>query len=310
MRMSTFGRITALSLDGSWMLHHNRLMKHRYLNQHNALWLSIQMLVLWALASPPIAKPWYDSLLFKPWMTGGDPTITSIAGVPKQNLTITTKSGARLNAWYFRVAEAKKTLLVSQGNGGAMADRKLLIESFLPYHVSLLEYDYAGYGTSTGKTSLDQILQDGDSVYDYLVNDLKVDPKSIVVVGESIGSGVACHIASHRGCNSVILLSPFCSLMRLAKSKLPWLNLYPASWFPYVDIDNRTALKDFQNPVLILYGPQDLTIPPSEAIELSRLCHTCSLVEIPGRGHLLYYPPTSEYKSALITFLSGRQKCN
>ncbi len=278
-------------------------MKHRYLKKHNAFWLTVELLVLWALASPPIAKPWYDSMLFQPWLTGGSTTINSIGGVPRQTLTIPTKSGAKLSAWYFQAADARRTILISQGNGGAMADRKELIESFLPYHVSVLEYDYAGYGASTGKPSLDQILQDGDAAYDYLVNDLKVDPGSIVVVGESIGSGVACQIAAHHKCNSLILLSPFCSLLRLAKYKLPWLNLYPASWFPYADIDNRAALSGFQNPVLIICGQQDLTIPSSESKELSKVCHTCSLVEVPGRGHLVYYPPTPEYQSSLMEFL-------
>jgi hypothetical protein len=133
-----------------------------------------------------------------------------------------------------------------------------------------------------------------------------VDPGSIVIVGESIGSGVACHIAAHHKCNSVILLSPFCSLLRLAKHKLLWLNLYPASWFPYADVDNRAALSDFPNPVLMLYGSQDLVIPSSESKELAKVCHTCDLMEIPDRGHLVYYPPTPQYQAALMKFL-GKQ---
>lgn len=278
-------------------------MKHRYLTKHNAFWLSVEMLVLWVLASPQIAKPWYDSLLFQPWLTGGDTAITTLGGIKKQTLTIPTKAGTNLSAWYFQAPNAKKTLLVSQGNGGAMADRTKLIESFLPYQVSVMEYDYAGYGTSTGKPSLDEMLEDGDAVYDYLTEVLKVDPASIVVVGESIGSGVACHIAAHRPCNSVILLAPFCSLMRLAKFKLPWLNLYPESWFPYKDLDNRKALSSFSNPVLIIHGKQDLTIPFSDSEELSKSCRDCSFTAIPDRGHLVYYPPTVQYQTALKAFL-------
>ncbi len=278
-------------------------MKHRYFNKHNAIWLTVELLVLWAIASPPVAKPWYDSLLFQAWLTGSGADTTSISGIPKQILKIPTKSGTQLNAWYFKGANVKKTLLISKGNGGTIDDRKELIESFLPSNVSVLIYDYAGYGSSSGKSSLGEILEDGDSAYDYLVNSLKVDPKSIVVVGESIGSGVACHIAAHRTCNSIILLAPFCSFLRLAKNKLPWLYLYPSSWFPYKDIDNRAALSGFQNPVLILYGQQDVTIAPSESKELSKACPTCTLVEVPGRGHIVYYPPTTEYENALTSFL-------
>jgi hypothetical protein len=84
-------------------------MKHRYLNKHNAFWLTVELLVLWVLASPPIAKPWYDSLLFQPWLSGGSTAISEIAGVQKQTLTIPTKSGVQISAWYFKVADARKT---------------------------------------------------------------------------------------------------------------------------------------------------------------------------------------------------------
>jgi pimeloyl-ACP methyl ester carboxylesterase len=170
-------------------------------------------------------------------------------------------------------------------------------------HVSVVEYDYAGYGASTGKPSLPEILADGEAVYDYLVGNLKINPASIVLVGESLGSGVACTVAADRQCDSVILLSPFCSLMRLAKFKMWWLNFYPPSWFPYADIDNCVPLSGFQRPVLILTGTQDLTIPPSESKELAKVCRSGNLVEIPGRGHLVYYPPTPQYQAALANFL-------
>ncbi|MBS1991514.1 MAG: alpha/beta hydrolase [Cyanobacteria bacterium SZAS LIN-3] len=244
-------------------------------------------------------------MLFQPWLAGGDKAIASIAGVAKEAITIPTKSGAQLSAWYFPVPGAKKTLLISHGNGGTMAERKELIESFLHLNVSVMIYDYAGYGASTGKPSLDEILEDGDAAYDYLVKEKNISPAAIVLVGESIGSGVACHTAAHKTCNSIILLAPFSSLMKLAKFKLPWLNLYPQNWFPYADIDNKTALAHFSNPVLILYGQQDLTIPSAESKDLAKVCKECYLVEIPGRGHLVYYPPTPQYEEALNKFLMG-----
>jgi uncharacterized protein len=277
----------------------------RYTTKYNVLWLSLELVFIWALASPVVAKPWYDSILFQPWLSGGKTNVDSINGVVKQTLSILTKSGARLSAWYFPVSDATKTVLISQGNGGTMADRQELIASFLRCSVSVVEYDYAGYGASTGKPSLPEILSDGEAVYDYLTGNLKISPDSIVLVGESLGSGVACRIAAERQCNSVILLSPFSSLMRLAKFKMPWLNLYPASWFPYADIDNCLPLSGFHQPVLIVTGADDLTLPSSESKKLAKVCVNCKLIEIPGRGHLVYFPQTRLFQSSLTSFLKS-----
>jgi hypothetical protein len=62
-----------------------------------------------------------------------------------------------------------------------------------------MAYDYTGYGTSTGKPSVSASLADIDAVYRCLVNDYNVAPSSIVLYGQSVGSGptVSQPAASH-----------------------------------------------------------------------------------------------------------------
>ena len=274
-----------------------------FLNQQSVLWLVLLLFIAWGLASPQIAMQWYDSMLFQPSQTNGNAALTTITGTHKETLTIPTASGNKLNAWYFHLPYTEKTVLLSHGGVGNNSDRAELIGSLLGHHVSVLIYDYSGYGASTGKPTLDQLMADGDSAYKYLVNDLKIDPSTIVIAGESIGSGVACHIAASQNCNSLLLLSPFCSLLGIARAKLLWLHLYPTGWFPHQDIDNRAALAAFQKPVLILYGEEDVTFPKNESKELAKACHDCTLVAVPGCGHTVNSPLTAEYQNALKRFL-------
>jgi pimeloyl-ACP methyl ester carboxylesterase len=261
----------------------------------------IFLLIAWGLASPLFAMSWYDSMLFQPWLTTGNASIEAISGTRKATVTIATPSGNKLNAWYFKLPYAERTVLLSHGGSGNASDRSELIASLLGHHASVFIYDYSGYGASTGKPSLEQIMTDGDAAYNYLVHDLKIDPNTIVIAGESLGSGVACHIAAVQNCHSLLLLSPFDSLLKLARTKLPWLYLYPVSWFHHQDIDNHATLVGFQKPLLIIHGEQDTTFPRGEAKDLAKDCSTATVVEVPC-GHTVYAPLTPEYQNALKHF--------
>ncbi len=136
----------------------------RYFNKHNAIWFSIYALFLYVLASPVVGKHYYESILFQPWFSGSDnKTAKPIHDVPCKVVTIPTKTGAALNAWYFANPKARKTIVLSHGNAGDIADRAILIGELLDAGASVCAFDYAGYGQSTGKPSIDEIMIDGDA---------------------------------------------------------------------------------------------------------------------------------------------------
>jgi hypothetical protein len=55
-------------------------------------------------------------------------------------------------------------------------------------------------------------------VYDYLVNNLKIKEKNILIFGRSIGSGPATHLAANRNPGILILMSPFTSLRNVVSN--------------------------------------------------------------------------------------------
>jgi acetyl esterase/lipase len=62
------------------------------------------------------------------------------------------------------------------------------------------------------------ILEDSLSVYDFLTENLKIDPDNIFVFGRSIGSGPATYLCSQRKPATLILMSPFTSLRAVAQN--------------------------------------------------------------------------------------------
>jgi len=54
-------------------------------------------------------------------------------------------------------------------------------------------------------------------LFDYLTQVIKVDPSNIILIGRSIGSGPATHLAAHRNPGALILVSAFTSLRKVAK---------------------------------------------------------------------------------------------
>jgi hypothetical protein len=85
--------------------------------------------------------------------------------------------------------------------------------------------------------------------------------ENVVLLGESLGSGVATYVAAHRPVGGIILQSPYVSIEKVGKEQLPVLRMYPTFMFPRIRLDNLAELKKAHQPLLILHGEQDELIP-------------------------------------------------
>ena len=61
------------------------------------------------------------------------------------------------------------------------------------------------------------MFSDAIQIYDILVNDYHIDPKNIILMGRSLGTGVATYLSSQRSVKKVILVTPYDSVESLAK---------------------------------------------------------------------------------------------
>jgi uncharacterized protein len=191
-----------------------------------------------------------------------------IAGVKKTDIAIPTADGKQMHAWLFTPPNSNKIAVVSHGNAANIAYRMYIAKALLKTGCSVLLYDYRGYGKSTGSATMNGILEDGITAYDYVRNTLKYDDKHIILYGESIGSGVTCHIASLRPCLGVIVQSGLASIPSTAKAQISLLSIFPDIVFAQPQFANADALRKIHVPVLLIHGKLDHTVAPGESAKM------------------------------------------
>jgi uncharacterized protein len=124
--------------------------------------------------------------------------------------------------------------------------------------------NYPGYGGSSGKPGQQALYEGGLALYDYAI-ERGVPAEHIVVMGRSLGSGVASMIAGSRPVGAAILITPYDSLAAVAAGHYPFLpvRLLLRHPFPSTDWAQRTHA-----PALFLAAEHDDVVPARHAQQL------------------------------------------
>lgn len=85
---------------------------------------------------------------------------------------------------------------------------------------NLMIIDYPGYGLSEGTPSDTTMFDAALKIYDYACDLDCVDTNNIIVLGYSIGTGVATYVASQRKVNGLILVAPYDEALSLYNDNL------------------------------------------------------------------------------------------
>jgi fermentation-respiration switch protein FrsA (DUF1100 family) len=153
---------------------------------------------------------------------------------------------------------SKGVILFCHGNAGNISQRIDSFEIFRQLGFSTFIFDYRGYGKSEGKPSEKGTYLDAEGAWNWLVREKKMKPEEIIVVGRSLGGGIASYLAKKYQPRALIIESSFISISDMARVMFPWLPLKLLLRFKY---NTRERLKDIHCPVLIIHSPDDRTIP-------------------------------------------------
>ena len=158
------------------------------------------------------------------------------------------------------------------------ASLPLLARAFPDRALYLLHY--RGYTGSTGKPSEQALVADALALVDRVAG----AHKDIVVVGRSLGTGVAVQVASQRKVERLVLVTPFDSLAGLAAQQFPY---FPVRWLLRDRYASMQYAPQVTAPTLLLVAGQDEIIPLRSAEAL--LSHfpqgVARLRVIDGVGH-------------------------
>lgn len=176
-----------------------------------------------------------------------------------------------VHLWYSLKNENHPIVLFCHGNQGNISHRKYVIDMTKEFDCSVVLFDYYGYGKSKGCSNTEKILKNGEDVYQWMLNTLKVSESQIAVMGESLGGSVATHIAHKYHPGKLILLSTFSCLTDIAKlsSNLSYSWKLASSVFIFLigNLQISEKLNRVNCPVLIIHSKEDSFIPYSNAIK-------------------------------------------
>ena len=174
---------------------------------------------------------------------------SAVRGVPSMSFET---GGATLKVWMVE-RPGTSALIYFGGNAedvgasiGAFAER-------LPGH-SLYFVNYRGYAGSTGEPSESALVSDAIALYDRLQS----RHPQISVLGRSLGSGVAVQLAGARTVERLVLVTPFDSLVNVARAHFPWL---PVRLLMLDRYDSVTRIPAVRSPVLVVIAEADEIVP-------------------------------------------------
>ncbi|WP_447977868.1 alpha/beta hydrolase [Candidatus Nitrospira bockiana] len=181
-----------------------------------------------------------------------------ISGLPLEDVWLTSEDGTQIHGWYVAAGERAPALLWCHGNAGNMINRLDNLARLHELGLTVLLFDYRGYGRSRGTPSETGFYQDARAAYAHVTDRRSVDPARLVVFGRSLGAAVAGALVAERPAAGLILESAFPSVAAVARNQLMGL---PAHWllqsrFPLID-----RLKHVRVPLLMVHGDRDDIIP-------------------------------------------------
>jgi uncharacterized protein len=226
-------------------------------------------------------------------------------GLAPEDVWLTAPDGTKLHAWWISNPRATFTFLAFHGNASNIANRGGTYEFLRDTPGNILALEYRGYGHSEGKPSEAGLYLDADAAYQYLTDTKRIDPRSIVSFGQSLGTTVATDLAARRKVGALILEAPLPSASRAA-SKLYWflpgLSILVRSQF-----DTVAKLRKVHAPVLVVQCIHDPVLPfqfgrevyeaapsPKRFLVIEGQCHEESSLIAPAK-----------YRFALQQFLAS-----
>lgn len=201
-----------------------------------------------------------------------------------------------LKGWLVNPQFVREKLLVYYG--GNAEDIFQNIEEYQSVQAATLFVAYRGYGPSSGKPGEKELFADALLILDDILT--RFVPKEMYLLGRSLGSGVACHVAARRPVTGIALVTPYDSIENVAKAMYP---LLPVSWLLKHHFDSLQSLPLIRCPVLVIYGGQDKVIVPERTENLiNHIKGEKEVVYIAKAEHgtIDMYP---EYWRAMLRFL-------
>lgn len=201
-------------------------------------------------------------------------------------------------------------VVVFHGNAGHALHRDYFVDGFLalddttPWTIHVFEYP--GYGARQGEPSEERFKTSAGEAVASLFSE---NYDRLFLVGESLGTGVATHLAARfpERVDGLLLITPFTSLVDVGRTYYPFL---PVGMLLQERYDNLVPLEGYGGPVAFLIAGADEIIPASLGRQLYEAYSGPKRIWVQeGRGHnTLDYHPRANWWKEVVGFLHNPGK--
>ncbi|MFN6925313.1 MAG: alpha/beta hydrolase [Tabrizicola sp.] len=178
-------------------------------------------------------------------------------GMPGVGRILPTPDGEAVVLWFAPPAPGRPAILFLHGNAGSIADRADRLAFYRARGYGTAFLSYRGYGGSSGTPSETGLALDALTAYRFL-RDRGIAADRIVLVGKSLGTGVAVPLAARQPVGAVVLEAPFTAAVDIAALAYPWVPVRLLMRDPF---RSRARIGDLRAPLLVVHGERDAVIP-------------------------------------------------
>ena len=230
------------------------------------------------------------------------------AYLPHEDVFFNSADGTELHGWLVEHPWPQAVLLYCHGNGDCVGFLGQYLQELRDrQRVTVFAFDYRGYGKSEGSPSESGIVADGHAAQLWLAERTKRKPADIVLMGRSLGAGVAVDLAVTSGARGLILQNAPTS-MPDAAARIYWF--VPVHLLMKNRFDSLSKIGRYQGPVLSSHGTADDLVPYNlgrKLFEAAPGSHK-TFFAIEGGGH--NDPEPQAYDAVLDEFLGSLPREN
>ena len=199
-----------------------------------------------------------------------------------QEISVKTADGIDLKAWYAPATSKPYTIVFFHGNADSLHTAAQVADPYIVAGYGFLVAEYRGYSGLPGEPTETGLYADGRAYIDELTR-RGIDPGQIILMGHSLGTGVAVEMAQENRVGCVMLLAPYVSMPKVAQAHF---SIFPVGILVRDRFDNAKKIGNIHTPVLMVNGANDDVVPPAQGRELYDLANEPKeLHTLPNRGH-------------------------
>ncbi|HJT08428.1 MAG TPA: alpha/beta hydrolase [Stellaceae bacterium] len=220
------------------------------------------------------------SLVFHPRQ--GVPEQAEAAGMVP--VKATAADGVTVVHWYAPAQPGQATVVLFHGNGGTVTALGSWATALRARGLGVVLADYRGYSGNPGMPSEEGLYADARAILDWVAAH-GIDDRHTVLLGWSLGTGIAVQMAIERPVAGVVLLAPYTSIVDVGARRYP---IFPVSLLMRDRFDSMSKIAGVHAPVMVVTGERDLVVPPDMGHALFAAAHEPKrALFLPETGHLI-----------------------